>query len=341
MFQELKDYKDSIAQLSEAEFEQELTTSDVFAEWESLAGEYIDTLLESGYASGEYSYSAQERMVTILMCQSEAMDAGIDFANLSPELLASWVAMVEDIDTVTNITHTTFADNSYSIDCQYTLTDSSGELLYSSVNGETTYTCVDVESAMTAAQEALYLQVVELVDSEQYQTAYDFWNNNNADGFYTLDYKDLSDYYYYAEALKNYDESQPIMLNSYLWDLKKVTSNFKDTDERITSVKAVIQSLNGTYFDKNGEYRIVISGDMVQIDLWNKLRNISSFDYTKHSSADGISWAMQNGIPQYAEVDCFAWIFKLTPISNGMNVEVTTRTGEYDANMSGTYTKQL
>ncbi len=61
LFQELKDYKDSIAQLSEAEFEQELTTSDVFAEWESLASEYIDTLLESGYYSGEYSYSAQER----------------------------------------------------------------------------------------------------------------------------------------------------------------------------------------------------------------------------------------------------------------------------------------
>ncbi len=281
-------------------------------------------------------------MVTILMCLSEVVDENVDFENLSPELLASWVAMVEDIDTVTNITHTTFADNSYSIDCQYTLTDSSGELLYSSVNGETTYTCVDVERAMTAAQEALYLQVVELVDSEQYQTAYDFWNNNNADGFYTLDYQDLSDYYYYAAALKDYNESQPIMLNSYLSALKKVTSGFKDIDERIASVRAAIESLNGTYFNKNGNYRIVISGDSVNIDLWNTLLNIRAYNLMKYSPTDKISWVMQDGIPQYAEVDCFSYIFKLTPISNGLNVEVElTRTGEYEADKSGTYTKQL
>ncbi|MCB6499463.1 hypothetical protein LI148_03035 [Colidextribacter sp. 210702-DFI.3.9] len=345
-FRALGTYKDSAAQLENAEFAQEFTASDIYAKWEDSTDTFIDTCLANGYSDGSHHYDAAQRAAVICVTQSAEMDAGIDLDDLSPDLLAAWVNLTESYNTMTETTYSVFSEAGYDAASMVELTDSQGNLLYSSCNGAAEFTSVDTARAKAAAYEELYQKITSLVDAGEYQQACDYCAANSVNDFYELDYKDLADYYYYAQALSGYSETNAFYLSDYLSALQAITPGFKDVSSRITSVQPGIESLNGTYSlampdSSILEYRITINGDFISIDMWRTDKNRSTWNFMQHSSSRRIPWHMANGAPQYAEVNCSAWIFKLTPVSDGLNVEVTTTTnGSRDPEMSGTYLKR-
>ncbi len=346
LFQQLNDYKDSATLLETAEFAKEFTTSEVYAKFEKSTKAYIDTCLENGYANGSCSYNAKEKVVTISAQHSKEMDEGIDFDNFTPELLAAWIGMTTANDNLTKTVYTTFVEDDYPVDCQYILTDSTGEILYSAVNGQTTYTCLDVASMTEKMQEEVYSQIAVLVDSEQYQEAYNYWNSINANDTYTLSYKNLSDYYYYAEAMKDYHE-EGTAIHQVLSALEKVSENFKNVKE-LRQLLSVPGELDGIY-EKPYESewlgvseilveRIEIQGDNISLYWYRKDRNRVEGSYGRGT----LLWQIENGVPTFVTAKCGIHKVEIQQNSNGLTVKWMTELysqQEVDSYKSGAYTK--
>lgn len=129
-FRALGTYKDSAAQLENAEFAQEFTASDIYAKWEDSTDTFIDTCLANGYSDGSHHYDAAQRAAVICVTQSAEMDAGIDLDDLSPDLLAAWVNLTESYNTMTETTYSVFSEAGYDAASMVELTDSQGNLLY-------------------------------------------------------------------------------------------------------------------------------------------------------------------------------------------------------------------
>ena len=344
LFQKLNDYKDSATLLETAEFAKEFTTSEVYAKFEKSTKAYIDTCLENGYANGSCSYNAKEKVVTISAQHSKEMDEGIDFDNFTPELLAAWIGMTTANDNLTKTVYTTFVENDYPVDCQYILTDSTGEILYSAVNGQTTYTCLDVASMTEKMQEEVYSQIAVLVDSEQYQEAYNYWNSINANDTYTLSYKNLSDYYYYAEAMKDYHE-EGTAIHQVLSALEKVSENFKNVKE-LRQLLSVPGELDGIYEKPNEDrfgvsktmvVRIEIQGDNISLYLCQKDKNNEVFLSFGRGT---LLWQIENGIPTFATARCLPYKVEIQRSAAGLTVKwMTDYNQEVDSYKSGAYTK--
>ena len=87
----------------------------------------------------------------ICVTQSAEMDAGIDLDDLSPDLLAAWVNLTESYNTMTETTYSVFSEAGYDAASMVELTDSQGNLLYSSSNGAAEYTSVHTARAIAGS----------------------------------------------------------------------------------------------------------------------------------------------------------------------------------------------
>ena len=345
LFQKLDNYKDSAALFEAAEFAKEFTTSEVYERFEKDSKEYINTCLENGYAAGSYSYNAKEKMVTISIQNSKEMDDGFDFDNFTPALLSAWVGLTAAHDNLTETIYTTFVEYGYPIDCQYVLTDSAGNLLYSTVNGQSTYTCLDVTSMVEKMQEEVYSQIVALVDSEQYQEAYNYWQNVNVNDIYTLDYKNLTDYCHYAEAMIEYHREEGVAIHFVLSTLEKIPDNFKNVKE-LRQLLSVSNELDGIYEKPcEDEYfgpsetlveRIEIQGDNISLYLYRKDKDQTTFYY----GSGTLFWQIENGVPISATAKCSFYRVEIQKNATGLTVKwMTDYDEEIDPYKSGTYTK--
>lgn len=180
---------------------------------------------------------------------------------LASAILPSFIALCHDIDRSSqSIQNACKVSGGYSVDCSIECIGTDGEILYSSLNGEEKISCIDI----TAAEETLYGQsyqkMVDAVDAKEYAKCYEIWDVLNADGYYDLSYKDISDYYYYARAMSAYTSSEAVSLSQLQSDLNNVSGDFKDAKDVRTKIAEIAESaktaLNGTYHKDSCELEI-------------------------------------------------------------------------------------
>lgn len=353
MFQELGTYRDSAELLEDTEFAKAFTASDLYSDWEERTKDYLDSCIKDGYGFTNYSYNVQERTLMMEVGLSEEMEEVIDFNNLAPNLLVSFVNLMESADNLTQTTVDYFISEGYNINCQHNHLSSNGELLYSTRNGETTYTCIEVETAKNTAYEEIYAQVTTLVDEGEYWEAFNYCTENSVNDFYELDYKDLADYYYYVLAMCNYGDGNSIVASECLSLLKKISIDFKDVRQLTDTWTAFASALDGVYEkpyesewsekSNTSVEEIEIIGSRLSAKMYPKYSMDSKYWYFyTHDYGDGkIALTIEDESVKYATAECGVYTLKLTPSSEGLNVEWRIAYNqEVDQYKSGTYVKE-
>lgn len=343
LFEKTGNYKDSKEQLTDTQFAEDFReTFESFSEINNRA--FANS---RGYGI-DIRYDVHNREVVMKDTISEKEEEEFLAEQIKPKFLAMWCSMCSSLDSITENAATGFSFNGYDVDCRFVLLNGGGETLYSTTNGVVTESRIEgIEEAVAAAYEELYSQMVALVDGEKYQEAYEYWNDNCGD-FYTLDYKDLADYYHYANALKDYKKEKPVFVNQVVDALREVSPNFKDTTA-LMNLYEPVADLDGTYvkpdeeklfgMSSSLEYQIIVDDDSVRVISWSKYRNEVVADYG--GGAMPIAWVIENGKPIYAEIESLPYMWKVTPMSGGLNIEwQTTYDNEIDFSRSGIYTKQ-
>lgn len=334
LFQELGDFQDCQFQLEETTFAYDFIMSKTFTDLFDRALSEFD----EGDDTVGIKYDINNRTVIL-----SKVIPKVNLERIDPAALVYLAPIWNKADIFTNDVYQKFPIHGYSsISCTFEFKDEEGNLLYSVNNGKTVYSYMDMETVKTLAYEEIYSNIVGLVNEEKYQAAYDYWNLNDIDNFYDLEYKDLSDYYYYAIALIGCDKTQPNKVSQRLSILEKVSSNFKDVKQLTDMWKPF--DLDGVYEkpeEENGpstvlKIHIIISGDRAYLYLYDANEKSYRFMY----GAGDITWVIENGKPSYGTAKCQPYAIKLIPHSNGMTVEWRVDwSQEFDSYKSGTYTK--
>lgn len=180
---------------------------------------------------------------------------------LTSAILPSFIALCHDIDRSSQSIQTACkVSGGYSVDCSIECIGTDGELLYSSQNGEEKTSCIDIAATEDKLYGPSYQKMVDAVDAKEYAKCYETWDVLNADGYYDLSYKDISDYYYYARAMSAYTSSEAVSLSQLQSDLNNVSGDFKDAKDMGTKIAEIAESaktaLNGTYHKDSCELEI-------------------------------------------------------------------------------------
>ena len=180
---------------------------------------------------------------------------------LTSAILPSFIALCHDIDRSSKSIQTACkVSGGYSVDCSIECIGTDGELLYSSQNGEEKTSCIDIAATEDKLYGPSYQKMVDAVDAKEYAKCYETWDVLNADGYYDLSYKDISDYYYYARAMSAYTSSEAVSLSQLQSDLNNVSGDFKDAKDMGTKIAEIAESaktaLNGTYHKDSCELEI-------------------------------------------------------------------------------------
>lgn len=180
---------------------------------------------------------------------------------LTSAILPSFIALCHDIDRSSQSIQTACkVSGGYSVDCSIECIGTDGELLYSSQNGEEKTSCIDIAATEDKLYGPSYQKMVDAVDAKEYAKCYETWDVLNADGYYDLSYKDISDYYYYARAMSAYTSSEAVSLSQLQSDLNNVSGDFKDAKDMRTKIAEIAESaktaLNGTYHKDSCELEI-------------------------------------------------------------------------------------
>lgn len=184
---------------------------------------------------------------------------------LTSAILPSFIALCHDIDRSSQSIQTACkVSGGYSVDCSIECIGTDGELLYSSQNGEEKTSCIDIAATEDKLYGPSYQKMVDAVDAKEYAKCYETWDVLNADGYYDLSYKDISDYYYYARAMSAYTSSEAVSLSQLKSDLKNISEDFKNTKDikdKITEITESVGSvMNGTYHKDFCEFKIENGG---------------------------------------------------------------------------------
>ena len=180
---------------------------------------------------------------------------------LTSAILPSFMSLCHDIDKNSQSIQTACkVSGGYSVDCSIECIGTDGELLYSSLNGEEKASCIDIAATEDKLYGPSYQKMVDAVDAKEYAKCYETWDVLNADGYYDLSYKDISDYYYYAKAMSAYTSSEAVSLSQLQSDLNNVSGDFKDAKDMGTKIAEMAESaktaLNGTYHKDSCELEI-------------------------------------------------------------------------------------
>lgn len=180
---------------------------------------------------------------------------------LTSAILPSFMSLCHDIDKNSQSIQTACkVSGGYSVDCSIECIGTDGELLYSSLNGEEKTSCIDIAATEDKLYGPSYQKMVDAVDTENYAQCCSIWDTLNANGYYRLSYKDISDYYYYAKVMSAYISSEAVSLSQLQSDLNNVSGDFKDAKDVRTKIAEIAESaktaLNGTYHKDSCELEI-------------------------------------------------------------------------------------
>lgn len=338
LFEQLGDYQDSAARLEEAMFSFVFLNSDGYKEAERA---FFSNMSDTPNEGITIKYDPEQKAVTASLIIPKNTVAGFSFGDdMEPALVAAWAGVCDSANSLSTTFHDRFVEDGYPIDCNVLYADPAGQTLYSCRNGEETSNVIALETAVSKAKEEAYAQVTSLVDGEKYQEAYDYWNSvavNAPDSCFSLDYKDLSDYYHYSAALKGFLNGDHVSLVETLDHLKKVSSDFKDTKKYAQEISSVYTSIHGLFIkpiDNLSECRIEIRGEEAVADYYWPLLDRSVSTVRKQP----ITWVVEDGKILRGELQYSAWTYTITPASNALECKVLVN-GEYDEELSGLYTK--
>lgn len=179
-----------------------------------------------------------------------------------------------------------------------------------------------------------YTTFTRLVDSGAYVEAAEYWESECDEHFVELDYKDISDYYYYAVALSNYFVGNPIYLDGTIVYLEeKVSPEFKNTSEILANLKMVQSSIFGTYEDPT-EVSLTSSIATLQFDK-------DQYQFKLGSTGNDIgtiAWVFENGKLAYGIGQSNTWNLRFTSDGNKMIVTANDDGSNYTLWL-GTYIK--
>lgn len=149
------------------------------------------------------------------------------------------------------------------------------------------------EKMLWNLQQQEYQEMVNAVEAQKYSECIDIWDKFNTDGFYALDYKDISDYYYYADGMKLYTSSEEVKLSDIMGSFEQVSNGFRDVDFIIAGIKQQEELTNGEYHNSS-EYRMTIDNGHVKVKG-------PSWDYFENYNGDG-EYLIQDGKIQKLQV---------------------------------------
>ena len=154
------------------------------------------------------------------------------------------------------------------------LSDTDSTPMIKCIDGEIDYNCVDMEAAHSKAMEKIYNAVVGYIDAGEFDSAKTYWEQNNNNGYYTANYKDLSAYLDYANIMLTTNSRLPgdVILN--VEALEKLPSTFTAKDDLLNTLKPLAmlyKAAEGTYEgipDRQvGLHRYVVSGNEIRSNV--------------------------------------------------------------------------
>lgn len=182
--------------------------------------------------------------------------AAADFESINGEaadiMIPLYLSLCYAIDDASGVMRDAFLKDGFSVNCQMENISSDDILLYSSLNGEEKYSLIDVAAHAEEIYGDCYQAIKAAVDSSDYASACNIWDDFNSDGWYGLDYEDIADYYYYADAMQAYLSNDEIVLSDLVTKFSKVSSGFKDTNEILSHIVELKSAVNGKYKKSSG-----------------------------------------------------------------------------------------
>lgn len=243
LFQSIIDYKDCEQRVFELEYIQ----SD---EYSVLKDSMIDSMSDSGFEAEIY-YDFNTHAIVQKTNTKDLTEK--DFVNITPSFFAAWANTLQAMDDTSEALYSVLDGSEYDIGAILRVYDETGTyLIYESTNGSGTFCCIDYDATKKAMYETVYKEMKQLVDSNNYEDAYNYWLE--LAGFYSDAYNDLQDYANYALALEQYHTTGTVPLKSMLDRLENVSPEFKDTQRYIDEISAIKNSIEGKYIKNDGVY---------------------------------------------------------------------------------------
>lgn len=224
--------------------------------------------------------------------------------------LAAFLNVCRSADTLSGAMQDACTADGFSVNCRFDSVGNDGELEYSSENGAAVFSCIDVDAAEETVYGQCYQEMVDAVNAQDYSKCLNIWNNFNASDFYSLRYKDLSDYYYYAEGMAHCQSAEEVKLSDVLESFGQVSAGFRDVDAMVAGLEEQRKAVDGTYQNPS-TYKLSISKGYAEVIAPYR----SLYDY----SGTG-DYLLRNGKIEKFQVS-------LTAFMNRCDVEITFQDG--------------
>lgn len=254
-FDEAGEHKDSKTMADKARFAQEYELSLTYAS--------LQVSIQEAFAQTNskvfFSYDWENKTV---MQNNLLEDLGAaNFEELIPDTFIAWEQVCTAINASSAACYEANVADDYDVNWTINVYGNDEELLYTATNGVTEFNYVDLDAVKEEFYETVYSNIVEAVEQGNFPEAVSFWNNFNATEAFSLDYKDLSDYYYYAGAMEAYRSTEVVSLSAAMENFEKVSAGFKDVDSCVEEISAMLEAVDGEYQYQNGKYTHTLTID--------------------------------------------------------------------------------
>lgn len=294
-FTALGNFKDSAENAEKARIAQDFISSGDYAAIIEAMQPAVDSLNSNDAGTLDTFYEWETTTLVTRHTDKNALPVvnTKDLNSQEANVLSTFLMVSHAADNLSGATRNFLEEAGYSIDSRFEEVGSDGEVMYSSVNGTESYSCVDIAVAEDALYSQCYQEMVNAVEAQKYSECIDIWDKFNTDGFYALDYKDISDYYYYADGMKLYTSSEEVKLSDIMGSFEQVSNGFRDVDFIIAGIKQQEELTNGEYHNSS-EYRMTIDNGHVKVKG-------PSWDYFENYNGDG-EYLIQDGKIQKLQV---------------------------------------
>ena len=265
-FTALGNFKDSAENVEKARIAQDFISSGDYAAIIEAMQPAVDSLNSNDAGTLDTFYEWETTTLVTRHTDKNALPVvnTKDLNSQEANVLSTFLMVSHAADNLSGATRNFLEEAGYSINSRFEEVGSDGEVVYSSVNGTESYSCVDIAVAEDALYSQCYQEMVNAVEAQKYSECIDIWDKFNTDEFYALDYKDISDYYYYANAILQYTSSEEVKLSDVKDSFKQVSDGFRDVDSIIAEIEEQQNSIDGEY-QNSSEYSLLINGEEVEV----------------------------------------------------------------------------
>lgn len=244
LFESIIGYRDSAEQraaLSEALLLLQFKRSDVYNEIRTGAFEF-------SYFTPETSFNEADMVVQVDMT---AVDGTAEhLKNIDSIWLDTWYTITSELQKLTSSIKKQIERAEYPYGCRITLkSDTDGSLLYSVTDGKVDYNYIDMDQEYESIMESIYEKIVVLVKDGQYTEARKYWEDTKGN-YYKTDFKDISDFLRYSEAMENISDETLNQLLTNVNLLKGLPDGFLRRNQYLSKLQPIADTfgiIRGTY----------------------------------------------------------------------------------------------